>query len=293
MVSGTAAKASVACPRCGGESKNFLALPHTSIYACCRSGCGLKFAFPQMDEESLAEAYRRLYYPAAPAKKALYDNTPVQILEQTFTRVEEIAGTLAHRSVLDFGSGIGSLCKVAQARGMSAVGIEPDPEGRRTATTKNGLLVFESLSALKASVPGAKFDLVTMWDVIEHLREPWDVVAELRSFLREDGWFLFSTPNAASLKALARQEKWENFENETHFYYFTRTTLESVLHEAGLSHVDFLDFPIRYPAHSRLRTLLNQALTSVGRQGQIIALARQRLTMTANRQGGKSYADLC
>jgi 2-polyprenyl-3-methyl-5-hydroxy-6-metoxy-1,4-benzoquinol methylase len=274
MANATSTRISVACPRCGGHSKNFLPLLHTHVYACCGKACGLKFAYPQMDDEHLAEAYRRLYYPSSGGGKPIYANTPVEILEQTFDRFEEIAGTLAHRRVLDFGSGIGGLCKLAQARGMSAVGIEADPEGRRTAAATTGLVVYGSISELKAAEPDAKFDLITMWDVIEHLRKPWEVVAQLRPFLREDGCFLLSTPNAASLRAYIQKAKWESFENETHFYYFTATTLESVLNSAGLSHVRFLDSPIRYSFHSKVRALLNQALTPLGRHGQLIALAR-------------------
>jgi 2-polyprenyl-3-methyl-5-hydroxy-6-metoxy-1,4-benzoquinol methylase len=274
MVNAISARISVACPRCGGESKNFLPLLHTHVYACSGKACGLKFAFPQMEDERLAEAYRRLYYPSSSGEEVIYENTPVEILEQTFARFEKIAGPLAHRRVLDFGSGIGGLCKVAQATGMSAVGIEADPEGRRTAAATTGLVVYASISELKAAEPDAKFDLITMWDVIEHLRKPWEVIAQLRPFLREDGWFLLSTPNAASLRAYVQKAKWENFKNETHFYYFTASTLESVLNGAGLSHVRFLDFPIRYPFHSKVRALLNQALTPLGRQGQLIAVAR-------------------
>jgi 2-polyprenyl-3-methyl-5-hydroxy-6-metoxy-1,4-benzoquinol methylase len=274
MVNATGARFSVACPRCGEQSKNFLPLLHTHVYACCGETCGLKFAFPQMDDQHLAEAYKRLYYPPKGGGEPAYENTPVEILEQTFAHVEGILGPLAQRRVLDFGSGVGTLCKIAQTRGMSAVGIEPDPEGRRTAGAVSGLPTFASISELKAVEPNARFDLITMWDVIEHLRKPWEVVAELRAFLRADGWFLLSTPNAACLKARTQKAKWVNFENQTHFYYFTRNTLGLTLREAGLVHVRFLDFPIRYPSHSGIRILLNQALTFVGGQGQLITLAR-------------------
>jgi SAM-dependent methyltransferase len=113
-----------------------------------------------------------------------------------------------------------------------------------------------------------------MWDVIEHLREPWNELAQLSALLRPGGQLLLSTPNAGSLRARLQGNRWENIVNPTHFYYFTQRSLRLALERAGISEMMEWRFPIPYPGHSRIRRLLHRALLTLHLQGQFLVLAR-------------------
>jgi SAM-dependent methyltransferase len=264
------------CPLCGNHAKNHLRLSHTGVRKCLSPSCGLLFAFPQLDDVALGAAYQKFYYPDRVTGVAIYENTPEEILRQTFDRVELEFGPLAGKKLLDLGCGVGRLCQIAREYGVSVTGIEPDANAREKAFRIANVKAYSSFSALREAKPGARFDLVTMWDVIEHLREPWKDLEDLSSLLQPDGWLLLSTPNARCLRARLEGGRWVNMVNQTHFYYFTRKSLAAVLRRGGFAEIAELRFPIRYPGHARARRLLNRALVSCRLQGQFVFVARQQ-----------------
>ena len=275
------------CPLCHAEAKYRFGLVHTAVWGCASRICGLLFSDPQLDERSLTEAYRSHYYPSnGNGNTTVYENTPEAILRQTFGRVEAVLGSLTGKSLLDFGCGLGGLCRVAREYGVKATGIEPDARARESIGKSGSLRAFASLGSLKEAQPEAKFDIVTMWDVIEHLREPWKDLKDLSDLLQPDGWLLLSTPNAVCLRAHIERERWENMVNPTHFYYFTRKSLKAILTLAGFSYMYELRFPIRYPRHTTVRRIVHRALVTCRMQGQLVFVVHPRKSRTTETVAG-------
>jgi 2-polyprenyl-3-methyl-5-hydroxy-6-metoxy-1,4-benzoquinol methylase len=265
------------CPLCRSRAKRRFGLEHTAAWACTSPDCGLFFADPQLDENNLADAYARHYYPSngnGNGNAAVYENTPHEILRQTFANVETALGPLEGRSLLDFGCGTGGLCQVAKEYGLHVTGIEPDPNAREKARKCGGLRAYASLDSLRKEQAAPQFDFITMWDVVEHLREPWKELKELSTVLRPEGWLLLSTMNAGSLRAIVERQRWVNMINPTHFYYFTRRSLRSVFDRSGFMSIDEWRFAIRYPGHTVIRRIVNRGLWACGMHGQLVFVAR-------------------
>src|SRR5208337_356116 len=189
------------CPLCGNLAVRRLALPHTAVWECASQRCGLRYASPQLDERSLQAAYRKLYYPdlqragTRPCKA-----TRVEIRHQVFRHAIAEFGDLSGWRLLDYGCGTGSLCKAALSYGLRSVGIESDANAYGQAIACGRYPVYQRLEDLLASEPSIRFDMIALWEVIEHLRVPWIDVANLRRVLRTDGCLLVSTPNARCAK---------------------------------------------------------------------------------------------
>jgi 2-polyprenyl-3-methyl-5-hydroxy-6-metoxy-1,4-benzoquinol methylase len=269
------------CPFCRSDAGRRFELAHTVVWKCRAADCGLQFADPQLDEIDLARAYAKHYYPSnGNGSDVDYENTPEEILGQTFQEAHVKFGPLAGKNLLDFGCGVGKLCHIAREHGIQTTGIEADSCARQIARKSGALRVYASLDELRATEPGARFEIM-IWDVIEHLREPWIDLEALSALLQPGGWLLLSTPNADSFRALLQRERWENIVNPTHFYYFERRSLRLVLERAGFCGVAEWRFSIRYPRHTILRRMVHQALFACRLQGQLLFVARPQMRESA------------
>jgi SAM-dependent methyltransferase len=265
------------CPLCQCRAVHLFRLEHTAVWECIAHDCGLLFADPQLDDKTLALAYAKHYYPSTvDGGSAIYENTPEEILWQVFAKLEAELGPLAQKKLLDFGCGVGGLCRVTKEYGICTTAIEPDANARDEARKIGGLIVYANLAGLREAQPEMKFDIVTMWDVVEHLREPWKELEDLSASLKPDGWLLLSTPNAGSLRALLGRKHWENTVNPTHFYYFKRRSLQFALQRSRFRDVRELKIGIRYPAHTTLRRIVNRGLVACRLQGQLLFTARRQ-----------------
>lgn len=253
------------CPLCNSGATRHLTLVHTSVWECAAPDCGLEFAVPQLDKEALARAYADLYYPAnRNGREVRFENTPDSILRQVFQKLESHFDSLRGLRLLDYGCGRGALSRIGQEFGLITAGIEPDPNARSIAASIPRMIVYPNVAELREAKPTGQFELIILWTVIEHLRRPWSDLEQLRGLLRPGGWLLVSTMNIRCLRARLERERWENYENPTHFYYFNRKSLGRVLRAAGHTNVWEWKPKIRYPHHGTLRRWLYELSCPLG-----------------------------
>jgi len=250
-------------------------MEHTTAWECGAQDCGLRFASPQLPDQQLRAAYQSLYYPGSGNGHApAYENTPSEILSEVvarlFTRLDCERG---HR-LLDFGCGNGNLCRVAREFGLRPTGVEADEQARRTASQEHGVPVFESLDQLVAADPGSRFDVIVLWQAIEHLRAPWEDLRRLVPLLEKGGSIVIATPNSESLKARLWGRRWVNFQNQTHFFYFTDLSLQRVLSKGGLEVCERWFVPEHYPHHGPLRISSQQWLRRMRLNGELLFVSR-------------------
>lgn len=123
------------------------------------------------------------------------------------------------------------------------------------------------------------FDVITAWDVIEHLAEPRQALDACRKLLRPGGWLFLSTPDAGSLAARAMGRHWHYLDPLQHINLFSRKNLARLLEETGFSPQGWDYFGHRYrlsyvfnrlsylTRHSRLQHLM-RAACALGRPFQ-------------------------
>lgn len=253
------------CPLCGGEATRKFVLPHTTAWECQADDCGLRFASPQLDEHELARAYSTHYYPSATGTRSnAYEETPLTVTRQLFSQLEATAGTLKGLRMLDYGCGRGPVSAVAPEFGLIPTGIEPDPVARTAAAEQLKMPVYANLDALRSNVGSPKFDVVLLWQVIEHLRIPWQDLQPLHALLSPRGKLLIGTMNANCLRARIERSHWTHYLNPTHFYYLDRKSLERILTSSGFSQVTEWKPKFRYPQHGVIRCCLYEAASAFG-----------------------------
>ena len=242
------------CPLCEHSSRAVLTLAHARVWQCTNDRCGLQFADPQLNEEELARAYTKLYYPANGSKEGIcFDNTPEETFYQLFQKLEARIGSLKGRRVLDYGCGRGVLLRVAAQFGLQVSGIESDPEARSVAAAACNASVYPSVNELLNARPNSSFDLIIIWTVIEHLRCPWKELEDLRHLLEKRGLLLISTMDIRCLRARLERHRWHNYKNPTHLYYFDRVSLGRAIDRAGFKSFSEWRLRFRHPCHGPLR----------------------------------------
>jgi len=134
--------------------------------------------------------------------------------------------------VLDIGSGLGQSLGYHAARGCEVWGVESDPNvlgvaERQGFNVKIG--VFDP-----HDFPADYFDVVTLDQVIEHMRDPLETMIGVRTLLRRGGVAILSTPNAYGWGAKVFGRRWINWHAPYHLHFFSTRSMRIAAHRAGL-----------------------------------------------------------
>ena len=145
--------------------------------------------------------------------------------------------------LLDVGCAGGRFVQLAQEAGFQAKGCDIMPEQIEYGVKELGLdLVAGELQDLRFGE--GEFDVVTLWDVIEHVPSPLTLTTEIARILKPGGHLLVQTPNFALrelLSALGRSQNPDQYRliSFEHIYHFTPRTLSRLLRRAGFPRVRY------------------------------------------------------
>lgn len=154
--------------------------------------------------------------------------------------LERIAALLkqspADIRLLDVGCSSGAFLGAAVKMCFRAEGVEPAARAAQTAQAA-GLKVHQGLLQ-DAGFADGQFDAITLFEVIEHLKEPLDLLRECRRILRPGGIMLIGTGNAASWSMAAMGAKWEYLsiaKHGGHISFYTPHSTNVLAQRAGFS----------------------------------------------------------
>jgi len=138
--------------------------------------------------------------------------------------------------LLDVGCSSGAFLHAAVKLGFRAEGVEPAPKAAATAQAA-GLKVHQGLLQ-EAGYADGQFDAITLFEVIEHLQHPQELLKECRRILRPGGILLVGTGNAGSWSMAAMGARWEYLhiaKHGGHVSFFNLGSLASLAQQSGFS----------------------------------------------------------
>ena len=209
--------------------------------------CGLLMLNPRPTADEMSAYYPQEYEPYLRTRSALRSQLSDLVLRLKLrARVGFVRDFGSQGDLLDVGCGSGGfLRQVSQLGGWRVKGVELNPSVAQFVRERLGLDVFSG-EVMDAGFADNSFDIVTMWDVLEHVRDPLRVLGEVRRILRPGGLFLCSTPNAESVDARLFGRYWIGYDIPRHLYVFSTSTLDRLLTQAGLHVERFFCFYGRY-----------------------------------------------
>ncbi len=232
-------------PFCGDRSQPREVWRHGRLRFVRCARCGLVFADPRLTPSARArEVYTEAYHAPRPVSRlrrvlkrakriVLSPLKPPERYERRLWVVESHAppGSVA---LLDVGCWTGEFLAWLQRRRphWRVEGLERTPGAAQVARERHGATV--TAGALEDRLlPTSRFDVVTMWHVIEHLDDPRSAVAEVHRVLTPGGLVALRTPNYGSLYRRLYGRRWRGFLPREHLYLFTVPTLRRLLEEGG------------------------------------------------------------
>ena len=193
----------------------------------CRN-CGMVYLSPRLDAGLIQKGYESAEDPAFVAQNPQRIRTFASSVRSILARTGlQPAG----RRILDVGCAGGAFLVAARGAGFEVTGVEPCRWLGEYAREQYGLDVRQGV--LRPGLfPESSFDVIALWDVIEHVPDPHAVLTTVRSLLKDDGYLWINYPDIGSIAARLLRWKWP-FWLSVHLHYYRRASMRRQLKEAG------------------------------------------------------------
>ncbi|MEK7449212.1 MAG: class I SAM-dependent methyltransferase [Planctomycetota bacterium] len=220
---------------------------------------------PRPDTGEIQNTYSPEYFKKFYLKK---DRLKSGFFRRMLKRIE----TLKNKGkILDVGCGTGLFLQLANRHGWETAGVEIASFAAEFCRNELRLNVRTGTLAGQ-NFPGNSFDVVTMWDVLEHETVPRQTLAEIRRILKPDGILMLKVPDMDSpinqtLLFYSRLKKINLVHAPNHLFHFTRSTLKRMLMVCGFSPRRFwpVDDPVEWEFASVVKSFLFRWLIIISR----------------------------
>ena len=135
--------------------------------------------------------------------------------------------------ILDIGAGTGDFLQVAKSRGWRINGIEPNEVARHNALRKGVKLSLDA-----TNFKSEKFDVITLWHVLEHVPDLKSQILEIEHLLKKGGLLVIAVPNFKSFDADYYKEFWAAYDVPRHLWHFTRSSFKHLFSGTGFKQID-------------------------------------------------------
>ena len=252
----------ITCPLCGKDNtaRRFDGGYGMTVSVAECGLCRLAYQTPRPTEEA-SLAYQNWRWSSS--DDYVSDNQPRR--SDAASKVKLVRNCLPGvQSILDFGAGSGVFVRSCLDAGYDAVGVETSREAAIMAKETYDVTLLDRL-------PEGMFDLITMWDVIEHLRDPVQMLSELALRLAPGGSLLLETSNYESWNRIAYGDLWNMYLYDHHFY-FTPSSLQRTASLAGLKGFQLLNVNHARPP---LRACFKRPMFFLGAVGAYVSAKRK------------------
>jgi len=226
------------CLLCGSDHLNVVSheIREGKGDVCRCESCDLEaLDGPSVDYDG---EYRKLHGPIL-GKSATHDELFAAYSDQD-QRVNMLEPWMHGRTrVLEIGCSVGMFLDRAKQYAREVVGVDCDTAAIEYATQKTGCKTYPSLEAL----PFGKFDIVCMFQTLEHITDPLMYLAEVKRYLNRNGLLVIEVPslNDPLLTIYDCPEYRRFFYHEAHKFYFSPNSLEMLMEQSGFEgHIEYV-----------------------------------------------------
>ena len=224
------------CHICG--SKN-IEKAQNELSGC--NECSLQFLTNFESPEYYNQIYNKNYFNGGVYKNYLEEELYRRQLFSTKMKLirKYIPG---EGSVLDVGCGMGFFLMEMKNKGYHVDGLDISKYAANLASEKLNTSIFSG-DLTNASLESKQFDIVTFWDVLEHLYNPVESLKEVSRIIKNNGVLVIETLNISCFTAKILKEKWPLYYPPYHLYYYNYRSISRLLENTGFRIIK--SFPVQ------------------------------------------------
>ncbi|MDP3142919.1 MAG: class I SAM-dependent methyltransferase [Candidatus Omnitrophota bacterium] len=197
--------------------------------------CGLIYLNPRPDAVEMSKYYPPPYFSRVIADGRLSVGDESLMKRDFKLRLKEIVRYKNGGRFLDIGCLDGYFLAYLKKIGWQVSGVEIDSTACRFARDKLGLEVFCG-ELIQAAYPERYFDVISLYDVLEHLSNPSAALREIYRILKDDGLLCIRVPNIDSLEFRIFKERWLAIDAPRHLFHFQTRTIKKILEKCGFKY---------------------------------------------------------
>lgn len=229
----------VPCPLCGSSSSFPRVLRDGFQYVTCTS-CSFVYLNPQLTREAVRDVYND-----EDVRKFFFEQLLLPHVERDqrgeFTERARVLKTFTSEPrprLLDVGCAAGNFLMRAEEQGFIGEGLELNQLYIDYIAAHRHVKVYARLLE-EMKYPDETFDVVTLWDVLEHLPKPVESLKEVGRVMHRGGILGLTTINHACINEAILKDRWRYYMPPDHLCSFTPALLDMLLKKCGFTVVRF------------------------------------------------------
>ena len=222
------------CIYCHNSISLFLHKNNYDIYRC--TSCGLAITDLHENYESFVKRlYDEQYFTGGRERNAYadYQRDKPYIVKNFQKFLIAIQKERLTGKLLDVGCATGFFVELALSHGYDAYGIDPSAFAAQKARELVGKKRISVGTLDTLQIPPHSYDIITLFDVFEHLNNPLETLTRIKKLLRPNGILVIATGNTASLWAKVLKKHWTFYIPPQHLYFFSQPLLLRILSDHG------------------------------------------------------------
>ncbi len=214
------------CYLCSHPAQTFLKVKNKAILRC--NNCKLTYTRDVANYDGRiredSEKFVKEYLKEESLYKKYFD-TIIQLIQQYKTP----------QSLLDVGCGVGIFLQNVKKIGWNAIGVDMSKTAVEYARSCGLDVRLGKIEELNFN-PGS-FDVITLFQTIEHIEDPLKTLKKIYSLLRKEGILMITTPSEESLMARILGKFWFGYRNIEHLFFFNKQSLATMQEKVGFRKV--------------------------------------------------------
>lgn len=204
---------------------------------------------PQPKEGELSKYYEsEAYISHTDSKKSLFDKIYQVVKNHTVKQKVKFINSFnfENKNILDIGCGTGDFLEACKNKEWNITGVEPNEGAREIAIKKSKNNIYTNIEEVLENTLN-KFDIITMWHVLEHVPNLQEYISWLKTLLKPNGVIIIAVPNYKSYDAKYYGKFWAAYDVPRHLWHFSQKSINLLFKKFDLDVVKTL--PMKFDSY--------------------------------------------